>query len=263
VTNLINGNWMEVPDYSIYESWGNDRVQETAKFLFPAAYRGSQGISTTSQTRSMMMPPEVIQRKQDSYMTTDGYYILHTYSTVDGQKQNDSVYKLMNESGDLLHTQVGEGNLLDANIRWPSTFNLSDQEVEEFMYSLQAFKDYGSTIITDEMVREPTQKALEAVKKETPKPKQPDKTYKDYYWDYVNANDSYVAAENFTKMLSKVDRSMEPASSGGSWVEEPDAPKTELAKKTRVQLSPQVRTKLFILWLFCYFLIELVVHWGH
>lgn len=215
-----------------------------------AKFLGSQVISTTSQTRSMMMPPEVVQRKQDSYMTADGYYILHTYSTVYGQKQNDSVYKLMNESGGLLYRQFGEGGLLDDDIRWPSTFKLSDQEIEEFRYKLQGSrKGSYSTVITAE--------------KETPKPKQPEKTYKDYYWDYVNANDSYVAAENFTKMLSKVDRSMEPASSGGSWVEEPDVPKTELAKKTRFQLSPQVRAKLFIFYLLCFLLIEFVVLWGH
>lgn len=263
MTNLTKGNWVQYPDYSIYESWGNDRVQETAKFLFPVAYRGSQVISTTAQTRSMMMPPEVTQRKQETYMTAAGHHILHTYSTVDGQKQNDSVYKLVDKYGDLLYTQVGEGGLLDASTRWSPAFKLSDQEVEDFRYSFQALKDYGSTVITAEMVREPVQKALEAVKKETPKSKQPEKTYKDYYWDYVNANDSYVAAENFTKMLSKVDRSMEPASSGGSWVEEPDAPKTQLAKKTSFQLSQQVRAGLFILWLFCCLFVQFVIYWGH
>lgn len=56
------------------------------------------------------------------------------------------------------------------------------------------------------------------------------KTYKDYYWGFVNSKDTYEAAENFSKMLDKVTLDMEPAEGMASWVEEPK--KEEVAVKS-------------------------------
>lgn len=46
-------------------------------------------------------------------------------------------------------------------------------------------------------------------------------SYKDMYWAFVNAKDTYEAADNFSKMLDLVTEDMQPASTG-SWVEEPE-----------------------------------------
>src|ERR1700744_578143 len=94
----------------------NERVQETAEFLFPSAFKAnSRTISSHSNMRFGEPYPEVHEKIQDTYEVGFGFYVTHTYTKTTSYSaayRHDGVYELRNNLGEVIYTERDDpGNI--------------------------------------------------------------------------------------------------------------------------------------------------------
>lgn len=177
----------------------NERVEETAEFLFPSVYKtSSRTISRHSSSRLDYPCPTVHEKKQDFYKTDAGLRVIHEYtktSSGNAAYMHDSSFHAVNEYGGIMYTLHDDPGVIGAD------------EVQK------AFDNFFNAI-------EPTADIVPCESSQNSVTEEEELTYEDLYWEFVNATDSVKAADSLAQMLTKVDMRLEPNHDMSSWVED-------------------------------------------